>query len=205
MIFSGKRYIHTIKSFLIPLFAANFLWGCAEKQTYEFPPVCPKITVLSSASDYYQFYNHIQDLSHLDIRASILGVKGKCVDDPKNIDNAENKKKGKSYVDRIDTTLNVIIQAQQGPAAQHKKYQIPYFIATIKNGAIVDKKNLIARFDFPDNVDQLTLKSEPLLFKLPSTPARTPDGYELFLGFQLTPDQLSYNRNHFKAVHYTRY
>ncbi|MDI2090715.1 hypothetical protein [Commensalibacter oyaizuii] len=205
MILSNALHKQTIKLLSISLGSSFFLWGCAEQVTYDFPPACPKVSVVPTASDYYEFADQKADISHLVTRASILGVEGSCIDDPKNASKEEKKNKKKHFQDKIDTTLSVTMQVQRGPAAQERHYRIPYFIATFRNGAIVEKKNLIATVDFPDNIDQTRIKSDKILFKIPATPARTPDGYELMVGFQLTPEQLSFNRNHFRSVQYTTY
>lgn len=205
MILSKFLHQSTLKSILFPLGASFFLWGCASKDNYDFPPACPKVTVLSSASDYYTFSNNEDDLAHLVTKANILGIDGNCIDDPANESNKEKKKHRKAYTDKIDTTMSVVIQVARGPAAQERRYQIPYFITTIKNGKIVDKKHFIAVAQFPDNIDQITLKSDKILLKIPATPDRQPDGYELFIGFQLSPEQLAFNRDHFRPVQYKTY
>lgn len=194
-----------LKSLLFPLGATFFLWGCAAKDAYDFPPACPKVTILNSASDSYTFSNNEDDLAHLVTKASILGVEGNCIDDPANASNKEKKKRNKTYTDKIDTTISVVIQVARGPAAQERRYQIPYFITMIQNGKIVDKKHYVAVAQFPDNIDQVTLKSDKILLKIPATSDRRPDGYELFIGFQLSPEQLTFNRDHFRTVQYKTY
>ncbi|CAI3925127.1 unnamed protein product [Commensalibacter communis] len=194
-----------LNTLFVPISASLFLLGCNAKETYDFPPACPKVTVLSSASDAYQFSNNTNDLAHLVTKASILGAEGNCIDDPKNEDNKEKKKRKKAYTDKIDTTMNVVIQVKRGPAAQERRYQIPYFITMIKNGEIMDKQQFVANVQFPDNIDQVTLKSDKILLKIPATADRQPDGYELFIGFQLSPEQLAYNRDHFRPVQYKSY
>lgn len=195
----------TVKSLLFPLGASLFLWGCAAKDNYDFPPACPKVTILSSASDAYNFSNNEDDMAHLVTKASILGIDGNCIDDPANESNKEKRKRRKAYTDKIDTTMNVVIQVTRGPAAQERRYRIPYFITSIKNGKIVDKKNFVAVAQFPNNIDQVTLKSDKILLKVPATSDRQPDGYELFVGFQLSPEQLTFNRDHFRTVQYRSY
>lgn len=205
MIFSNasmKQMARFSISFLPTTF---FLWGCAEKVTYDFPPVCPKVSILPAAADYYEFADNQSSLSHLIVKTSITEVSGNCTDDPKN-ENREEKK-GKKWIqqDLIDTDLTIALQIQQGPAAQEHRYKIPYFVATLHNNQIVDKQTLIADVDFPNNINQINLASKKLRFKIPATSARAPDGYELVIGFQLTPEQLAYNRSHFRAVHYNTY
>lgn len=201
MIFSNALFLRSLKfSFLsLPMFA--FLAGCTEKANYDFPPACPKVSVLPSASDAYTFENNQENLSHLITKASIISISGNCADDPNN----DDKDKKKRRQDKIDLTMNITIQVQRGPASQQRHYHIPYFIATLRNGEIVDKKEFSADIEFPNNIDQLTLKSRKLLFKMPATPARTPDGYEYAIGFQLSQEQLAYNRTHFRNASYTSY
>lgn len=205
MILSNVLRQSTLKSLFVPMSASLFLLGCNAKETYDFPPACPKVTVLPSASDAYQFSNNEDDLAHLVTRASISGVEGNCIDDPKNEDNKQKRKRHKEITDKIDTTMNVVIQVSRGPAAQDRHYKIPYFITTIRNGQITDKQQFVADVNFPDNIDQVTLKSDKILLKIPATLERVPDGYELFIGFQLSPEQLAFNRDHFRPVQYKSY
>lgn len=205
MIFSNTLIKQTTKISLSFLPMSFFLWGCAEKVTYDFPPACPKISILPAASDYYVFDNNQTNLAHLITKASITEVTGNCADDPKNESKDKKKKKKWIYQDHIDTTMHITLQIQRGPAAQEHHYKIPYFIATIHNGHIVNKQEMTAEANFPNNIDQLKLESKKLLFKIPATSARVPDGYELAIGFQLTPEQLNYNRHHFRAVRYNTY
>lgn len=205
MILSNVFIKKTTKASLAFLPFTVLLWGCAEKVTYDFPPACPRVSVLPATSDYFVFENNQNSLPHLITKASITEISGNCTDDPKNQKNKERKERNLSYQDYIDTKINVTLQIQRGPAAQKHSFKIPYFIATIHNGEIVDKQEVIAKADFLNNIDQIKLESKNLKFKIPATDARTPDGYELAIGFQLTPNQLDYNRHHFGAVHYNSY
>ena len=205
MILSSVLTKKTIKTPLAFLPFTFFLWGCAEKVTYDFPPACPKVSILPAASDYFVFENNQDSLPHLITKASIIEISGNCTDDPKNEKNKERRKRNLSYQDYIDTQLSVTLQIQRGPAAQTHSFKIPYFIATIHNGKVVDKQEMIAEVSFPNNIDQVKLESKKLMFKVPATTARTPDGYKLTVGFQLSPNQLEYNRHHFGSVQYNSY
>ncbi len=205
MILSNALKNKTIKFSFTFLPLTFFLWGCAENVTYDFPPACPKISILPATSDYYIFENNQNSLPHLTTKASITEVTGNCLDDPKNAKNKSRKAQNLSYQDYIDIKMNISLQIQRGPAAQQNSFKIPYFIATIHNGKIIDKQKITAEVNFPNNIDQIRLESKELLFKLPITNSRTADGYELAIGFQLTPNQLDYNRHHFGTVNYTSY
>lgn len=195
---------HPFKAVLFPLSASLFLWGCAAKEIYEFAPGCPKITVLSSAADYYTFANQQTDIAHLMTKASIIGVGGECLDDPHNAKNKKKREKGLPYQNKINTDMNIVMQIQRGPAASENHIRVPYFIATLHDGNIEDKQEMSAEVTFPNNVNQIIFRSDKLRFNIPSTPQRTADNYELVIGFQLSPEQLEYNRSHYRSAKFRK-
>ena len=94
----------------------------------------------------------------------------------------------------VTLDLQIAIAAERGPADRARRAALPYFVAVLDGDQnIVAKEFFEARFDFPDNrtrvgrVDEL----EP---RIPLRSNFDGPGYRVMIGFQLTPDQLAWNR-----------
>jgi hypothetical protein len=94
----------------------------------------------------------------------------------------------------VTLDLQIAIAAERGPADRARRAALPYFVAVLDGDQnIVAKEYFEARFDFPDNrtrvgrVDEL----EPRIALRSNF-----DGpaYRIMVGFQLSPDQLAWNR-----------
>jgi hypothetical protein len=84
----------------------------------------------------------------------------------------------------------------RGPVAQGSAISVPYFIAVTRDGAVISKQSLQAVAQFPDNGDKVLVKTDPVSLDLPVTRARPGTSYRIEVGFQLTSQQLDYNRAH---------
>ena len=88
------------------------------------------------------------------------------------------------------------IGVQRGPAASYRTVTLPYFVAVLHGDQIVSKHDLTLDATFPPNADRLALKSDPLELELPISRRMSSASYRLEVGFQLSPEQLAYNRAH---------
>ncbi|HLN22625.1 MAG TPA: hypothetical protein VK558_01425 [Patescibacteria group bacterium] len=158
------------------------LGGCSLFESKKELPPCPRVSVLSEASKLTQFRTgQGRDITDVELQAEFTGYHGSCKFD---------------YEKQIMTvTMQVGIDAQRGPAAKGRKADIAYFIAipafssTPKGKAIMQ-----VPLEFPENTDRVRyIDSEvEATFKVPKLDDLAK--YEVFLGLQLTPEQLEYNR-----------
>ena len=170
-------------SMLAPMLA---LGGCASGEdttATDFAPACAPVGILGDAADYSDYGpGAVPDLSRLVAQGSIRGVSGHC----------NSAASG--------TVLHTVVQLQlaitRGPVATGSSLAVPYFIAVTRDGAVLSKQTLVATAQFPDNGDKVALQTDPLALDLPVSRARPGTSYRIEAGFQLTPEQLSYNRAH---------
>ena len=122
------------------------------------------------------------DLSRLVAQGSIRGVSGHC-------SSAANGT-------RLHTVVQLQLAITRGPAASGSSLAVPYFIAVLRDGAIVSKQSLTATAEFPDNGDKVALQTDPIALDLPVSRAHPGTSYRIEAGFQLSDAELAYNRAH---------
>ena len=160
--------------------------GCSagdDTTATDFAPACAPVGILGDAADYSDYGpGALPDLSRLLAQGSIRGVSGHC-----------NNAAG-------GTVLHTVVQLQlaitRGPVATGSSLAVPYFIAVTRDGAVLSKQTLVATAQFPDNGDKVALQTDPVALDLPVSRAHPGTSYRIEAGFQLTPEQLSYNRAH---------
>ena len=170
---------------LLPVLLSGALSGCGPQNPDAFAPACAQVGLLAEAADFTDYGTTgfaRPDLSRLVSHGSIIGVSGHC----------SNAAGG--------TVLHTVVQVQmaidRGPAAAGSGLDIPYFLAVILDGAVINKLPLTARAQFPDNGDKVLVKTDPVALDLPVTRHRPGSAYRIEVGFQLSARQLDYNRAH---------
>ena len=168
-----------------PVLLSGALSGCGPQNPDAFAPACAQVGLLAEAADFTDYGATgfaRPDLSRLVSHGSIIGVSGHC----------SNAAGG--------TVLHTVVQVQmaidRGPAAASSSLDIPYFLAVILDGAVISKLPLTARAQFPDNGDKVLVKTDPVVLDLPVTRHRPGSAYRIEVGFQLSAQQLDYNRAH---------
>ena len=164
------------------LCAAGALAGlsaCGTTTTPQFPPVCPTSGILRDAADVTQFRGPGTDLTDMVVDGRITGLAGKCqLDDPKH----------------LSTQIAVGLDVTRGPASRDRTAPIAYFISVSKGQTILDKKIYVLNAAFPGNADRVRLVTDEVDLVLPVDDKTPGDAYSILVGFQLTPDQLEFNR-----------
>lgn len=94
----------------------------------------------------------------------------------------------------IDMELSVAMEAKRGAANADGKAQFTFFIAVID----ADRK-ILMREEFPliavfEKDDDDINFSESLTLSIPRKEGLAPTDYSVYLGFEMTPDELAYNR-----------
>ena len=165
-----------IPALLLPLF------GCSGGHN-DFPPQCPVPKLEPTLADLTRYAGPgpARDLTDLILQARVVGLDGKC-------QSAEDKSV-------LPTTVSVSISLQRGPAMKGRDADVPVFLAVVEGGTIRDKHVYHVHLTFPPNVDRMTITSPPVDLLLPVSPEKSGAAYEVFAGFQLTPDELAANRH----------
>jgi hypothetical protein len=155
------------------------LAGCSP-DINSFAPVCPESGILADAADLTRYAGNGRDVTDLVLDGRITGLAGTCKrGDRRNL---------------LDTSLIVQIEATRGPAAATRTADFTWFVSVTKGDQILDKQDYRQSVTFPENVDRVRVTSDeiPLIFPVP--PGTSGAAYHIYVGFQLTPDELALNR-----------
>jgi hypothetical protein len=157
------------------------LAGCGNTDTYAFAPPCPHPAVVADAGDMTRFRPPGHDVTDMVLSGRITGLHGKCERDTGG---------------RTKVTVNVSLDLTRGPASRGRTDTAQYFVAVADGQTILDKAPLVVSVEFPANVDRVQVTSEDVVLSLPTDKNKSAAAFSLLAGFQLSPDQLAYNREH---------
>ncbi|MFV1851520.1 MAG: hypothetical protein ACMZ66_12525 [Thalassospira sp.] len=144
-------------------------------------PVCPAAYLPKDTAKLVQFNGSGKDLTDVVVEAEFTGYLGDC---------------GYDLDDKVlDVIISPIITAELGPAAQARTAQFQYFVALRDpNGTFVQKSVFDVTMPFADNLNMARFRDEQVTLSVPLSDVWTGPDYEIYLGFQLSADQVEYNR-----------
>ncbi|WP_240161978.1 hypothetical protein [Gluconacetobacter azotocaptans] len=161
--------------------------ACQMDDPNAFAPACPVVEVPGEAADLVAYAGDAHDIAHMTTRVGLTRVTGNC---------QQGSRGGKGRARSITTNISVGMDVTRGPATKGRSVEIPYFIAVVYDGEIKSKKQFVETVTFPPNVTHMLTHTRIVPIDLPVSHRVTIDGYHIEVGFQLTPDQLAYNRSH---------
>lgn len=147
---------------------------------------CPKSWVIADAADLVRFrQGGGRDLIDVDYEGQITGVRLGCTT---NLDK-------KTRVGTMDVDVNILFDATRGPANRDRKAQFKYFISVSDNDRkILYREVFSLPIEFPGNRTKLRIQSDTITLQLPIEPKRSSSYYLVFAGYQLTHEELEFNR-----------
>ncbi|MDR3435946.1 hypothetical protein [Telmatospirillum sp.] len=151
----------------------------------EEPPLCPHVSMLADSAAMTRFApGGGQEEKDRQFKAELTSFHGVCRYDP------EAKK--------MLFTLNVGIDAERYPALAGGRADIAYYVAIPAFYPDPQGKALFpVRLDFSQDSKRLHVTDDELEIAIPmSADPKELGKYEVFLGLQLTPAELAYNRQH---------
>jgi hypothetical protein len=148
------------------------------------PPPCPPVYILSDAKDVTKYRpGPGQDLTDVLVHAEIVGFHGNCAYEA--VDKGFN----------VKLDLQVAIEAKRGPANTARKADLVYFVAIPHFYPSEQAKAVFPiSIQFPEGTDTVRTVDEPVDLTIPIGAKDVVDKYEVYLGFQTTPDELEHNR-----------
>lgn len=160
--------------------ACAALAGCGGVVSDIFPPACPHAGILADAADLtrYRHGTSGHDLTDMVLDGRITGVAGTC------------SRNGRL----VDVTVAVSMQLSRGPAAGRGRAEVPFFVAVTRNGDVLDKQIYRVIPGFAPNADSTRLTSDPVILTLPTSSSQPSSGFDVVVGFQLTPEEVAFNR-----------
>lgn len=179
---------------IVPLVLAiaAALGGCSMFASSAPPPACPKAYALKDA-------NHItvyrpgpgRDITDIAYEAWVLGVEGDC----SYAILKKSKKAAEQTYSSVTMSLRPRFRVTPGPAMTSYRAQLDYFTAI---PAFYPKPEGRAEFsrevELPANRTQLDVTEANIDILIPLNAQRRGETQEVFVGFNLTEDQLRENR-----------
>lgn len=171
-------------SIAVLAFAGLALTGCGglglgPKDPAEAALACPKVSIVRDLSEVTVFRPGGRDLTDLETRAALADFTGNC----------EYTSSG------VTVNVNVYLIAERGPALKGDAAKYQYFVALAKpDDTLVSKAYFDTDVTFPAGQPRAGTKEE-LAPKIPLPQDANAKDWKVYLGFQLTPEQLTFNRS----------
>lgn len=144
------------------------------------PKPCPTVGVLDGADHMTLFNGRGKDLTDVVLRAEICKSVLQCEYDSDNSEISVNV--------AFDGTVDL------GPAATSREANIPGFIAIVRHGYMLSKQQLDIPVTFDGAARTVKFLKTIEDTKIPIGGEINGAAYEVIVGFQLTQDQLDYNK-----------
>jgi len=178
-----RRYF-TARSSALGALAMIVLVACSSADDAVIAPACPNIVIVKDTAEMTTFRpGPGRDLTDVVLDARIDRFDGECATD------LERDRSGTVNVD-----LQLIFEAVRGPANDTKGGSFSYFVAIAnRKGDILAKKVFDTEFEFEGNRTRVG-GVEELTQEIPLRAGELGEDFDIFVGFQLSPEQLKYNR-----------
>lgn len=149
-------------------------------------PPCPNVSVITDTSAVTKFQPGLgHDLTDIIFRAQIVDYEGFCDTDVEEDGGGE-----------IEVAMRLSIEIERGPANTEGGGIFEYFVAIGDQDAnLIAKEQFTTEFVFEGNANRMTAVEEPIEFSnIPLKPGQFGDDFTIYVGFQLSKDELLYNR-----------
>jgi len=145
------------------------------------PPPCPPVMVVRDASDSTVYRDGPgRDVTDVVYSTRIADFTGSCA---WNSDRTQT-----------DIELRVLFETERGPANPNRKAEFNYFVAIPAfYPAPQGKRVLPVEVNFPENVTRVR-SGDTIYLRVPIARNKSGDDYPIYLGLQLTPQQIEENR-----------
>ncbi|MGB0684097.1 MAG: hypothetical protein ACPGOV_15430 [Magnetovibrionaceae bacterium] len=150
------------------------------------PPPCPAISFLADASEITRFLpGPGRDLTDVVFTAEMARYAGGCGYD---VDDETGR-------GTLTIEMQVTFAVRRGPAEKQGQVALPYFVTvTDQDRNILNKAVMEGSVGFPGNRTTVQFIDAPVVLDLPIRDGIVGTDYKVFLGFQLTRDELDFNR-----------
>ena len=145
----------------------------------QFAPACPRPAILRDANDLHRFRGAGRDFLDTVVQGRIVSLSGSCKRQRPNA---------------VAATVRIGMELTRGPAAAGRVIPVAYFIAVTEGDKVLDKQVYTLGAEFPENTDRVQLTGDSVDLLLPVSAKVSADAYQITVGFQLTPEELDYNR-----------
>jgi hypothetical protein len=166
----------------IVLFTALLALSACRAFDKEEPPMCPRVSALADSVTLTKFRpGPGRDISDVQLMAEMTSFHGECRYD------AEAK--------QMRLTLQVGIDAERRPALAGRQADIGYYIAIPAFYPNPQAKQILpVKLEFAADANRLHYTDGEVEISIPMADLKDWPKYEVFVGLQLTPDELAFNR-----------
>lgn len=166
----------------IALFASLLALSACKAFDKEEPPICPRVSALADSIAMTKFRpGPGRDLTDVELRAEMTSYHGSCRYD------AEAK--------QMHVTLQVGIDAERRPALVGRRADISYYIAIPAFYPDPQAKQILpVALEFSESSNRVHYTDGEVEIAIPMENFKELPKYEVFVGLQLTPDELDFNR-----------
>jgi hypothetical protein len=166
-----------MKSIVAAAAVATLLAGVglahAKSQARAAGPSCPSISILTDATRITQMKN-----GRIDLKAEIREPEIACT-----VANGKAKSK-----------LTFWVKGAIAPTADVAARNVPYFVAIIVEGEVIGKEVFELALPFEGTDRKLMVKEKVARIDIPVAEGKHAEDYAVTIGFQLTEEQVEYNR-----------
>lgn len=159
------------------------LAGCSLVTGKKEPPPCPDVNILADTAKFTRFRpGPGRDITDVTLQGEITGYNGSCKYDK------DDKK--------LTVTLQVSMTFTRGPAAAGTDAHVDYFVAVPAFFPKPEAKQVLGvQFAFAPPADHVRITDNEVQVVLPVADfAKDLPNRDIYVGFQLSPDELDYNR-----------
>jgi hypothetical protein len=186
-----SRSPRPLRAFILGL--AFFLSGCEGSNIHKVffeddfrAPNCPEVSILADAANLTRF----REGPGRDLTDSLYQSQIKSVDSSCKYIFDEDTGEGR-FVLRIIPTIDI----SRGPANKNGRAVFDYFVSlTSASRDVLSKQSFPIRAEFRGNRTHLRFSDIPVFVDIPTDPQNKNTAYHLFVGFQLSRNELDYNR-----------
>lgn len=179
---SSKVTVRPVRSFgriggFAVLGAAAFLLAACETQTAS-AVTCPRVLVDEDVGNLTRFRDGPgRDITDIVVRSEISRIAGSC----------------EVRDDVINVEFGLELQVERG-AAGSGRVTLPLFVAVVDEaGNVIDRQAFSEVADFTGNRSQAVLR-DVFTIAIPRRPGAATDSHRIYAGFELTRDEVSFNR-----------
>lgn len=173
-------------------FAANLARALGNDNNTANVGPCPAVRVLYDASRFVEF----PDGKRMDADGITPKIVFEDVGFTGEIQKVESQCR---YLgtDPIDVVMQIEMAIGKGPKAASATKDVRYWVSvTRKDIAPISKQEFTGRVVFPEGSDRVTLTTPDVNISIPRANGTISGAnFEIIVGFDLTPDQLEFNRN----------
>ncbi|WOF73111.1 hypothetical protein QMT40_000737 [Parvibaculaceae bacterium PLY_AMNH_Bact1] len=178
-----QEKFHALRVLFVGMGIIGLLSACASEAQVELEQAlpCPGVGILGGTENLTSFSGAGNDITDIALTAELERVVSRCEYD---IDD------GIIYVD-----LAVRGVAEIGPAAASREVTVPMFIALTEiNSRVLRKDTFLLPLTFEGNQRTTRFIHTIEETKVPYVARIDGSAYEILVGFQLTPEELAYNK-----------